>query len=296
VSFQREALIAYKGDQLLLNKPQQSSKSIADSNIITHLSANLSQSPQVLSNIVALFPCALSDRYHTVHTTRYFVKSMAGFTQEEGEIDFLYEGEKFQTFYKTFGDVRDRSKRPLIVLHGGPGLVHDYLLPHSDLTSKYEIPIILYDQLGNGRSTHLKDKAPEFWTIGLFIAELENVIDYFGVQDGFDILGHSWGGILASEFEVRKQPSGLNRLILTNSLAAHSLWKESNRQLLQAFPDDVRQAIAGGIKEEPEKFNEALKKLHAVHGCTVKPLPAEFTRTMGRVIGPEGDPTVASVS
>ncbi|XP_006457413.1 hypothetical protein AGABI2DRAFT_181630 [Agaricus bisporus var. bisporus H97] len=212
---------------------------------------------------------------------------------EEGKIDFTYGDDKCQTYYKTFGDVRDRSKRPLVVLHGGPGLIHDYLVIHSDLSSKYGIPIILYDQLGNGRSTHFKEKAPEFWTFELFIAELENVIDYFGIRDGFDILGHSWGGILASEFEVRKQPKGLKHLILGNSLAASSLWNESIGQLLQAFPDDVKEGIVGGMKE-PQKYFEALKKLHAVHGCAAKPFPSALMRTLESVFGPDGDPTVAS--
>jgi proline-specific peptidase len=227
------------------------------------------------------------------YTPLFFLDSMTGPASEEGEIDFTYQGEKLRTFYKTFGNVRDRSKRPLILLHGGPGLIHDNLVTHTDLTSKYDIPIILYDQVGNGRSTHLKEKAPELLSIELFVAELENVIEYFGIQDGFDILGHSWGGILASEFEVRKQPIGLKHLILTNSLAAHNLWIESNMQLLQAFPDDVRRDYLAGMKEE-ERFRGALGKLHAVHGCTVKPTPVEFVRTMDNVHRPNGDPTVVS--
>ncbi|EKM77489.1 hypothetical protein AGABI1DRAFT_108019 [Agaricus bisporus var. burnettii JB137-S8] len=222
------------------------------------------------------------------------VKKMENITaSEEGKIDFTYGNDKFQTYYKAFGDVRDRSKRPLIVLHGGPGFIHDYLVIHSDLSSKYGIPVILYDQLGNGRSTHLKEKPSEFWTFELFIAELENVIDYFGIRDGFDILGHSWGGILASEFEVRKQPKGLKHLILGNSLAAHSLWKESSMQFLEAFPDDVKEGMTGGLKE-PQKFFEAFKKLHAVHGCTVKPFPSALMRTFEAAFGPDGDPTVVS--
>jgi hypothetical protein len=63
-----------------------------------------------------------------------------------------------------------RSKQTLIFLHEDPGFVHSHLLPHWDLTSN--IPIILYDQLGNRRSTYLKEKAPEFWSVDLFIAEL----------------------------------------------------------------------------------------------------------------------------
>lgn len=211
----------------------------------------------------------------------------------DGKIDFIYGGETFQTYYKLFGDISNKSKIPVIVLHGGPGLVHNYLVAHSDLTVKHDIPVILYDQLGNGKSTHLKEKAPEFWTVDLFIAELENVINHFGIQNSFDIIGHSWGGILASEFEVRKQPPGLKRLILADSLAASSLWNQSNMQLLQAFPEDVQQGFAAGMKDPP-KFWAALQKFHAVHGCIVNPFPTEFRYTMEQVFGPDGDPTVAT--
>ncbi|KXN81629.1 L-amino acid amidase [Leucoagaricus sp. SymC.cos] len=213
--------------------------------------------------------------------------------QTEGKIDFIYCGETFHTFYKLYGNITNCSKHPLVVTHGGPGLTNDYLVPHSDLTTKYDIPVILYDQIGNGQSTHLKDKPADFWTLELFIDELENLIKHFNIQNGFSILGHSWGGILASEFEVRRQPSGLKCLILANSLAASSLWNQSNMQLLQAFPPDVIQGMSVGMRE-PQKFWVALQKFHAVHGCTVKPVPAEFTNTMLQVFGPEGDPTVAS--
>lgn len=211
----------------------------------------------------------------------------------EGKIDFAYAGETYQTYYKLYGSIANRSKNPVIVLHGGPGLVHDYLISHSDLATKHDTPVILYDQLGNGKSTHLKEKASEFWTFELFIAELENVIKHFDIQDGFDIIGHSWGGILASEFEVRKQPSGLKHLILADSLATFDLWNQSNMQLLQTFPEDVQQGIAGGMKD-PQKLYPALQKFHAVHGCIARPLPQEYLYTLDQVFGPAGNPTVAA--
>jgi len=129
--------------------------------------------------------------------------------------------------------------------------------------------------------------------VDLFIAELENLIVHFGIQDGYSILGHSWGGILASEFEVRKQPPGLKRLIVADSLAASSLWNKSNAQLLQASPEDVQQGVAGGMKD-PEKFGPALQKFHARHGCIIVPVPEELSYTMLQVFGPDGDPTVAA--
>ncbi|KAF8962210.1 proline iminopeptidase [Flammula alnicola] len=211
----------------------------------------------------------------------------------EGTIDFTRNDETYQTYYKRFGDLENRTRNPLVVLHGGPGLCHNYLVSFADLSSKYHIPVILYDQLGNGKSTHLREQPPEFWTIDLFIDELVNLLNYFSIQDSFDLVGHSWGGILASEFEVRRQPAGLKHLILSNSLAASSLRNKSNMQLIQAFPDDVKQGLMGGLKE-PEKFFEALKEFHSVHGCMTRPIPEEYWYTLEQVFGPDGDPTVTA--
>jgi len=191
-----------------------------------------------------------------------------------------------------FGKLEGRTRDPLIVLHGGLGLCHNYLFPFAELTAKYNVPVILYDQLGNAKSTHLKEKPPTFWNVDLFIDELVNLLKHFKIQDGFDLVGHSWGGILATEFEVRRQPAGLKHLILSDSLAASSLWNQSNGQLLQAFPDDVKQGIMGGMKD-PQKFFNALKEFHAVHGCTIRPVPEEYWYTLDQVFGPDGDPTVA---
>lgn len=212
---------------------------------------------------------------------------------KEGLIPFSFEGESFQTYYKVFGDVEKRTRPPLIVLHGGPGLVHNYLVPFSDLTVDASIPVILYDQIGNGKSTHLANKPLTFWTLDLFIAELENLIQYFGLQDAFDVAGHSWGGILGAEYAVRRQPPGLKHLVLTDSLASFTKWIQSTLQLLQAFPQDVQEGIMVGMKE-PERYYEALKRFHAVHGCTVVPVPPEHSYTLDMVFGKNGDATVAS--
>jgi proline-specific peptidase len=212
--------------------------------------------------------------------------------EKTGLIPFKYGGEMFQTFYKTYGDIENRTKDPLIVLHGGPGLVHDAYVPFSDLSVDSSIPVILYDQIGNGHSTHLKEKPSTFWTIDLFIDELANLINFFGIQNGFSIVGHSWGGILGSEYEVRHQPPGLKKLILTNSLAASSLWNQSNMQLMQKFSPEVQEGLKAGMKE-PAKFHAALLKLHKAHGCILPEFPEPYSYTLDQVFGEKGDPTVA---
>jgi proline-specific peptidase len=210
-----------------------------------------------------------------------------------GSIPFSHAGETFYTFYKVFGDLKNYSKAPLIILHGGPGLVHDHLTPFSDLSVNASIPVILYDQLGNGLSSHIKDKPEEFWSIDLFVDELSNLIKVLNIQDSFDLAGHSWGGIVASEFIVRRQPKGVKHLILTNSLPAFSLWMQSNDQLMQTFPKDVQEGLMAGLTD-PKRYLAAILSFYKVHGCTLNPQPPAYMYALEMVFGEKGDPTVAA--
>jgi len=56
------------------------------------------------------------------------------------------------------------------------------------------IPIVFYDQLGNGESSHCPGVPKEFWTPELFMDELDNLLQSLGIYDDFDLIGHSWGG------------------------------------------------------------------------------------------------------
>ncbi|TCD60799.1 hypothetical protein EIP91_009512, partial [Steccherinum ochraceum] len=186
----------------------------------------------------------------------------------EGLIPFKYQGETFETYTRVYGELKDSNHTPVVALHGGPGLSHDYLRPLSDLSTNYGFPVIMYDQIGNAKSTHLKDKPETFWTIDLFIDELENILKHFGVSDDFHLLGHSWGGILGLEFEVRRKPKGLKKFVSASSLASTALWMRSTMELAQTLPQEVGEGLAVGMKD-PKKYWEALQQFHAHYGCDV---------------------------
>ncbi|KAK0212044.1 proline iminopeptidase [Armillaria fumosa] len=210
----------------------------------------------------------------------------------EGFIPFNYQDEEYQTWYKVVGNLDNRTRTPLVVAHGGPGLSYDYLLPLSDLATKFSIPVVFYDQIGNSRSTHLPSKSPSFWTIDLFIDELVNLLQHFCIQDSFNFLGHSWGGILGLEFEVRRQPEGLRYLVLTNSLADMGMWNASTGELSKAFPEDVQKGLAVGVADM-EAYGKALKAFHKKHGCLVDPWPEALVYSMNQSISPSADISVA---
>lgn len=58
----------------------------------------------------------------------------------------------------------------------------------------FRIPVLFYDQLGNGESSHCEDAPPDFWTPELFMDELDNLLKTLEIYNNFDLLGQSWGG------------------------------------------------------------------------------------------------------
>ncbi|MCJ1392826.1 hypothetical protein MMC18_005697 [Xylographa bjoerkii] len=206
----------------------------------------------------------------------------------EGFLDFPVPtaGKACQTWYTTFGDYKPGT-RALVVLHGGPGVPHDYLLPISDVASSYGIPVIMYDQLGCGNSTHLKDKYGDgsFFNIQLFLDELDNLLEKLGIKDDYDILGHSWGGMLASEHAIR-QPKGLRKLIISCSPADMKTWVDVANKLRAELPEDVQETLkkheADGTTES-EEYEAAVNVYYERHVCRVKPFPDDMLRAFSKL-------------
>lgn len=172
------------------------------------------------------------------------------------------------------------------MVHGGPGLSHDYLLSLKDLSSTR--PVIFYDQIGSGRSTPLKTKPESFFTMDLFLAELNNLVTTLAISNDYDLLGHSWGGILGSELAVTR-PSGLHKLVLSDSLPSMELWSDSQMQQMAEFPEEVQEGLMAGFNDPP-KYRAALDVFFAKHGCMVKPWPKEMNASFEYLFD---DPTVS---
>ncbi|KZV87188.1 proline imino-peptidase [Exidia glandulosa HHB12029] len=192
------------------------------------------------------------------------------------------------THYKVFGTLNNSSAaRPLVVAHGGPGVPHNYLLSLADLSQ--HMPVILYDQLGAGLSTHLKAKNGDtsFWTEQLFMDELDNLLVHLGIENDYALLGHSWGGMLASRFATRA-PSGLKKLVLASSPSDTPLWVEALQQLVKGMPQDMQDALNSGDESTPE-FAAALNEFYARHVCRLDPMPQDIADAFGAL---EEDNTV----
>ena len=96
----------------------------------------------------------------------------------------------------------------VIVLHGGPGNDYKYLLALKSLANEYYV--VFYDQRGTGLSPRVPG---EQLTLENMVEDLHNIVLHFGKGNPVNIIGHSWGGMLASAY-IGKYPNTVNKLIL----------------------------------------------------------------------------------
>jgi proline iminopeptidase len=92
----------------------------------------------------------------------------------------------------------DPSAPPLLLLHGGPGASHDYLLPQMLVLAERH-RLVTYDQRGGGRSRHDDDRAVIGWQDQA--ADVARVASELHV-DPLVIVGYSWGGLLAMLYAI----------------------------------------------------------------------------------------------
>ncbi|HEX4572982.1 MAG TPA: proline iminopeptidase-family hydrolase [Dongiaceae bacterium] len=194
----------------------------------------------------------------------------------------------YRTWYRITGDL-EGGKPPLVILHGGPGCTHDYVDSFKGL-AKDGRAVVHYDQLGNGRSTHLRDKGSDFWTPQLFLAELDNLLADLGIAARYHLLGQSWGGMLAAEHAVRR-PKGLKALVIADSPASMELWLQAANELREKLPADVQATLLAHEKAgttSSAEYAKAVRVFYDRHVCRV-PWPPEVARTFAAI---EEDPTV----
>lgn len=138
--------------------------------------------------------------------------------------------EEGRLFYEVVG-----SGDPIFVVHGGPGLDHDYLRPGLDVLAASHA-LVYYDQRGTGRSDVPLSEA----TINLdaFVQDIEELRQALG-YDRITVLGHSFGALLALAY-ARAHPEEVRALILMDSAEPGNRWAEetARRQAAARTPAD----------------------------------------------------------
>ena len=199
------------------------------------------------------------------------------------------EHDGHRTWYRVVGELRSGARAPVIICHGGPGATHDYLLSLVDLSD--DRPVVFYDQIGNGRSTHYPGRNGDFWTVELFVRELHNLVDSLGIAGRHHVLGSSWGGFLAQEYALT-HPVGLRSLVLADTAASFPDFVAETNRLRAELPPQVEATLKrheeAGTTDDPE-YEEACMVFYRRHLCRLDPWPQGLVDSFGWIAK---DPTV----
>jgi len=160
------------------------------------------------------------------------------------------------------------SKFPVIVLNGGPGLPHNYVLPARSLACDGR-EVVFYDQAGTGASSQPPENDdddgsanyPELFHIEYYAElELPALIDKLGFEK-FHLFGTSWGTQIILQYAVssnlrhhryqHQREAGLQSLILNAPIA-------DNRKFVQYQWDPVD----GSLGTLPLYLQERLRALN----------------------------------
>lgn len=132
----------------------------------------------------------------------------AGPTARIEGMEGLLPVEGAELYYRVVG-----HGEPLLVIHGGPGMEHSYLLPGLPEAIP-DRALVFFDQRGTGRSTGEVDST----TIGFdqFLADIDAMRAGLG-RERVDVLAHSFGGFVAMHYAMA-YPQGIDRLILLSTV------------------------------------------------------------------------------
>ena len=133
-----------------------------------------------------------------------------------------------------------------IVLHGGPGAHHDYLLPGFDLLAPGRT-LVYYDQRGGGRSPVERD-VPVGWQE--HVADLEALREGWGL-DRLTLAGYSWGGLLSLLYTL-EHPHRVERLALVSPAPC---WRAARDEFEARFAERSRSPAILAMREELARSN-----------------------------------------
>ncbi len=153
---------------------------------------------------------------------------------KEGYMPYL----GYQTYYRIVGE-NTGNKKPIILLHGGPGSTHNYF-ELLDCIAQSGRQVISYDQLGCGNS--YVEGHEELWNMDTWENELCELIKHLGLTK-FHLLGQSWGGMLLLNHLLEKDQSSVCSAILSSTLSSSKLWGIEQHRMISYMSKEDQDAI-----------------------------------------------------
>src|SRR5215831_12463109 len=170
----------------------------------------------------------------------------------------------YQVWVKRIGN---NPRLRVLLLHGGPGITHEYLEACDSFLPAAGIEYYYYDQLGSSFSD--QPDQPSLWELDRFVDEVEQVRRALELErDSFVLYGQSWGGMLAMEYALTYQQH-LRGLVISNMMSSVPAYNEYAERVLMPQMDqvalaEIKQFEAEGDTENP-RYMELLMEQHYVH-------------------------------
>ena len=147
----------------------------------------------------------------------------------------------------------------LLLLHGGPAATHEYFEAFDSFLPAAGIEYDYYDQLGSFYSDHPDDDS--LYELPRFVEEVEQVRQSLGLdRDNFYLLGHSWGGILATDYALKYQQH-LKGLIISNMMSSIPAYVEYANKVLMPTMDQQVLAEVKALEARKEFKNPRYMEL-----------------------------------
>lgn len=166
--------------------------------------------------------------------------------------------EGFKTYYRIVGEATE-GKKPLVLLHGGPGSTHNYF-EVLDKIAESGRQVIMYDQIGCGNS--FVEGHPELFNADTWIKELIELRKHLGLEE-IHLLGQSWGGMQAIWYAIEYQPKGIKSYILSSTLSSAKLWEKEQKRRISYMSEADQKALLDAVNTgdySSKEYNDALDK------------------------------------
>ncbi len=172
-----------------------------------------------------------------------------------------------------YGVMGKGDNTPVLCLHGGPGGTGYGFLYLYEIAK--DRPVIMFDQLGGGRSSIHKDTS--LLKVDHFVEQVEAVRNALKLEELY-VLGHSWGTALALEY-YDKYPNAVKALVFNSPYFSTPIWTADADTLIAGLPKaiqaDIRQAEAESTFNTPE-YQAANTYFLSQHGRRNDPLALPF--------------------
>lgn len=136
-----------------------------------------------------------------------------------------------------YGIMGEGDDTPLLCLHGGPGGTSRSYYNLSEIAK--ERPVIMFDQLGTGRSDHHQDTS--LLHVEMFVEQVKAIKTALNLNE-FYLVGSSWGAALALEYYTH-YPEGVKGIIFNSPYFSTPVWTDDAAILVAELPDSIQTAI-----------------------------------------------------